>query len=123
MNYLDRIISSPQLITLLIVIFAFLFVVISLSLLLVIYRKTETVKNLLWFPKEIMKLYSDQPSFFSKKRVESGIAFMGSFIITVVYCIINIRIITPIGLTVIIGPWLLIAGYNIGKTQDEKLQG
>ncbi len=31
--------------------------------------------NFKWFVKELIKLGSDQPSFFSKKRIESGIAF------------------------------------------------
>jgi hypothetical protein len=32
--------------------------------------------NIKWFCKEIMNIYSSKNSFFSKKRVESGIAFV-----------------------------------------------
>lgn len=32
-------------------------------------------QNCKWFLSEIVKMYSSKPSFFSKKRVESGIAF------------------------------------------------
>jgi hypothetical protein len=32
--------------------------------------------NIKWFFREIMKMYSGEPSYFSKKRIESGIAFI-----------------------------------------------
>lgn len=32
--------------------------------------------NIKWFCTEIGKIYSSQKSFFSKKRIESGIAFL-----------------------------------------------
>lgn len=32
--------------------------------------------NLKWFIIEIGKMYSAQPSYFSKKRIESGLAFI-----------------------------------------------
>jgi hypothetical protein len=32
-------------------------------------------ENLKWFVREIVKMYSAKPSYFSKKRIESGIAF------------------------------------------------
>jgi hypothetical protein len=33
-------------------------------------------KNIRWFIVQLVLLYSEQPSFFSKKRIESGIAFV-----------------------------------------------
>jgi hypothetical protein len=32
--------------------------------------------NIKWILREIMKIYSSEPSYFSKKRIESGIAFI-----------------------------------------------
>jgi len=32
--------------------------------------------NLKWFIREVVKMYSSQPSYFSKKRIESGVAFL-----------------------------------------------
>jgi hypothetical protein len=32
--------------------------------------------NIKWFIIEIVKMYSAQPSYFSKKRIESGLAFI-----------------------------------------------
>ncbi len=32
--------------------------------------------NIKWFFKEIINVYSSKPSYFSKKRIESGIAFI-----------------------------------------------
>ena len=34
------------------------------------------MKNIKWFFTEIMNIYSVHKSFFSKKRIESGIAFI-----------------------------------------------
>lgn len=31
--------------------------------------------NLKWFFSELVKMYSSKPSYFSKKRIESGVAF------------------------------------------------
>lgn len=31
--------------------------------------------NIRWFFTELVKMYSSKPSYFSKKRVESGVAF------------------------------------------------
>jgi hypothetical protein len=31
--------------------------------------------NIRWFFSELVKMYSSKPSYFSKKRVESGVAF------------------------------------------------
>lgn len=33
-------------------------------------------KNIKWFIKEIVNIYSDKKSYFSKKRIESGIGFV-----------------------------------------------
>lgn len=33
-------------------------------------------ENIKWFLREIISMYSNKPSFFSKKRIESGIAFV-----------------------------------------------
>jgi hypothetical protein len=34
------------------------------------------MKSIKWFFTEIINMYSVKPSFFSKKRIESGIAFI-----------------------------------------------
>jgi hypothetical protein len=31
--------------------------------------------NIKWFFSELVKMYSSKPSYFSKKRIESGVAF------------------------------------------------
>lgn len=33
-------------------------------------------QNIRWFIREVGKMYSGQPSYFSKKRMESGISFL-----------------------------------------------
>lgn len=34
------------------------------------------MKSIKWFFTEIINIYSSKPSFFSKKRIESGISFI-----------------------------------------------
>lgn len=73
-----------------------------------------------WFFTEIMNMYSSNPSFFSKKRVESGIAF---FIAEwgMVHWLINKY---PDMSTSDFGLWAAIqlasAGYIVTQIQKEK---
>lgn len=121
MKYFNLLTSTPQLVTLLIVVFIFLILLLVSAGLILRFRNTEMVKSLIWFPKEILKLYSNQESYFSKKRIEGGAAFIFSLGFTICYSIINIHVITPTEQVILITPWLLICGYNVSKTQEEKL--
>ena len=39
-------------------------------------KEVEKTNKVKWFFKEILKIYSSKPSYFSKKRIESGIGFV-----------------------------------------------
>lgn len=78
--------------------------------------------NIKWFIKEIIAIYSGKPSYFSKKRVESGVAFIIAqwgmiFFLTQKYSNLTM------------GEFLLwaaaefaVSGYIINKIQKEKEQ-
>lgn len=77
-------------------------------------------ENIKWFFREIMNIYSSKPSFFSKKRLESGVAF----IIAQWGMIFFLMQKYP---TLTMGEFLLwaaaefaVSGYIINKIQKEK---
>jgi len=77
-------------------------------------------QNIKWFFREIINVYSSKPSFFSKKRLESGIAF----IIAQWGMIFFLMQKYP---TLTMGEFLLwaaaefaVSGYIINKIQKEK---
>lgn len=76
--------------------------------------------NLRWFVREIVKLYSGEPSYFSKKRIESAIAFSFAFWMTVYYLRRNIDGMDIWSFGYILTVWLFIAGYTVSQIQREK---
>ena len=77
-------------------------------------------KNIVWFFTEMMNLWSDKPSFFSKKRVESSIAFIIAQTGMVIYLINRIETMDIYEFLLWAGAEFLIAGYSINQIQKEK---
>lgn len=77
-------------------------------------------KNIKWFFGELLKLYSDKPSYFSKKRVESGIAFIIAQTGMISYLWIKIDTMDIYDFVMWAGVEFLIAGYTINQIQKEK---
>lgn len=78
------------------------------------------MKNIKWLIRELLNIYSSKPSFFSKKRIESGIAFMVSQFGMVYFLITHVDTLT-------MGEFLLwattefaVSGYMINEIQKEK---
>lgn len=76
--------------------------------------------NLRWLVKELAKLYSGEPSYFSKKRIESGIAFSFAFWMTAYYLRRNIDGMDIWSFGYVLTVWLFIAGYTVNKIEAEK---
>ena len=76
--------------------------------------------NLKWIIKEIIKLYSDEKSFFSKKRVESGIAVIVGQWGMIYFLIININKLTASDIALWASVEFAIAGYIVSQIQKEK---
>ena len=84
----------------------------------------KTMKNfwgkITWFFSEIMKLYSNQDSYFSKKRVESGIAFLVGQWGMIYFLNKNIEAVTASDIILWAGVEFAISGYMITHIQKEK---
>ena len=73
-----------------------------------------------WFFTELMNMYSDKPSFFSKKRIESGISFIIGQIGMVVFLYFSIHKITMGEFLLWASAEFTVSGYIINKIQKEK---
>jgi hypothetical protein len=76
--------------------------------------------NLKWIIKEIIKLYSDEKSFFSKKRVESGIAVIVGQWGMIYFLLININKLTASDIALWASVEFAVSGYLIHKIEQSK---
>ena len=76
--------------------------------------------NLKWLIKEIIKLYSNEKSYFSKKRVESGIAVIVGQWGMIYFLLININKLTASDIALWASIEFAIAGYIVNQIQKEK---
>jgi len=77
-------------------------------------------ENIKWFIREIRNLYSGEKSFFSKKRIESGIAFIVGQWGMIYFLIKNIESLTASDIVLWAGVEFAIAGYMVNAIQKEK---
>ena len=76
--------------------------------------------NLKWLIKELVNLYSNSSSFFSNKRIESGIAFLVGQWGMIYFLIKNIDKLSTSDITLWAGLEFAIAGYIVSQIQKEK---
>lgn len=74
----------------------------------------------IWAVKELIKMYSDSSSFFSKKRIESGIAFVTGQVGMLYFLFYHIEKLTAPDVVLWAGVEFAIAGYIINQIQKEK---
>lgn len=77
-------------------------------------------ENIKFVIKEILKIYSTSPSFFSKKRIESGVAFIIAQWGMVYFLMHKISIMTSSDLAIWAGIEFAVSGYIINHIQKEK---
>jgi len=77
--------------------------------------------NIKWFITEIGNLYTGRPSHFSKKRVESGIAFVVGQWGMIYFLLQNIQSMSTSDIVLWSGVEFAIAGYMLNQIQKEKL--
>lgn len=77
-------------------------------------------ENIKWFIREINKIYSSQPSFYSKKRIESGIAFIIAQWGMIFFLLEKHSTLTMTDLIMWAGVEFAISGYIIHQIQKEK---
>ena len=76
--------------------------------------------NIKWLIKELVNLYSKKDSFFSKKRIESGIAFIVGQWGVIYFLYTNIDKLTSSDIALWAGVEFAVAGYIINQIQKEK---
>ena len=76
--------------------------------------------NIKWVLKEIMLIYSSKPSFFSKKRIESGVAFAIAQLGMVFFLIVKYPDLGMWDFILWASAEFAVAGYIINKIQKEK---
>ena len=74
--------------------------------------------NIRWFIQEVGKIYSSTSSYFSKKRIESGVAFIVGQWGMVYFLMQNINKMTTSDIAIWAGIEFAVAGYML--TQIEK---
>lgn len=93
-----------------------------------IKNKMKAIKNwfvslsnkIKWFYTEIMNMYSAHDSYFSKKRVESGVAFLIAQFGMIFFLVKKIDTMDVYELSIWAGMEFLIAGYTVNQIQKEK---
>ena len=78
------------------------------------------MKNLKWFFSELLKMWSNEPSYFSKKRVESSIVFVSVMVTYVWFCIVNFYNMSAADFTIVSGAMMVYGGYTVTQIQKEK---
>jgi len=73
-----------------------------------------------WFFKELMKIYSTEPSYFSKKRVESGIGFVIAEWGMIYFILQRIDTIAVTDFAIWASIQFVVAGYMVNQIQKEK---
>ena len=73
-----------------------------------------------WFVSEIGKIYSNEDSYFSKKRIESGVAFIIGQWGMIYFLVKNITTMTTSDVAIWSGVEFALAGYMVSQIQKEK---
>jgi len=77
-------------------------------------------ENIKWFIREFGKSYTDKEHLFSKKRVESGIAFLIGQFGMVYFLMVNVDRLSGSDIVLWAGVEFAIAGYIVNQIQKEK---
>lgn len=80
----------------------------------------KILNKIRWFIAELTKMYSDKPSYFSKKRVESGIAFIIAEWGSIFFLIKKVSVLTGSDFVLWVTAQFAVAGYIINQIQKEK---
>jgi len=76
--------------------------------------------NIKWLIKEIGNLYTSKDSYFSKKRVESGIAFAVGQWGMIYFLLQNLSTMSTSDIVLWAGVEFAISGYMLNQIQKEK---
>jgi len=77
-------------------------------------------ENIKWFIREIGNMYSSKSSYFSKKRIESGVAFIVAQWGMIFFLLEKHTVMTSSDLAIWAGIEFAVSGYIINQIQKEK---
>ena len=77
-------------------------------------------ENIRWFFTELMKIYSSQDSYFSKKRIESGVGFIIAEWGMVFFLLKKYEIMSTTDFAIWASMQFVVAGYMVNQIQKEK---
>jgi hypothetical protein len=77
--------------------------------------------NIKWILKEFLNMYSSKKSFFSKKRIESGVAFLIAQWGMVFFLLKKYSVMSTTDMIMWAGAEFAISGYIISHIQKEKV--
>ncbi len=77
-------------------------------------------ENLKWLVVEVRNVYSNQPTFFSKKRIESSLAFMSGLWGMIYFLVKKVEVMTTTDLVLWSAVLFGMAGYTVSQIQKEK---
>jgi hypothetical protein len=80
----------------------------------------KILDNIGWFFKEILNMYISKPSHFSKKRIESGIAFIVAQWGMIYYFLEHHKEMDMTSMLMWAGVEFAIAGWTTSQIQKEK---
>jgi hypothetical protein len=76
--------------------------------------------NIKWLIKQLIALGSNNPSYFSKKRIESGIAFVVAQFGMIYFLVKNVGTMDVYDICIWATTEFAVAGYMISQIQREK---
>ena len=76
--------------------------------------------NIKWFIREMVNLYTGKPSHFSKKRIESGIAFIIGQWGMIYFILENLSKMSTSDMVLWAGVEFAVSGYMVNQIQKEK---
>jgi hypothetical protein len=77
-------------------------------------------ENIKWFIREIREMYSSTNSYFSKKRIESGVAFAVAQWGMIFFLLEKHTVMTSSDLAIWAGIEFAVSGYIVNQIQKEK---
>lgn len=78
-------------------------------------------ENIRWFITEVGKIYSGKSGFFSKKRIESGVAFIIGQWGMIYFLLANNNEMSAADIAIWAGIEFAMAGYMVQQIQREKI--
>lgn len=76
-------------------------------------------ENFKWFVVEIRSTFSNEPSYFARKRIESFILFVNAMLLLDAWCVKNWDKITATESLAIFGAQMVYAGYQVNQIRKD----